>query len=126
RPSDLLPQQNDPKEKILALSARRQQTRDQINQLKQKMIDHPDFNDLLDVLISLRNRDRELTEQLTAAEAEGASPIAEAWGECQTLVSCYQCATEKDKVQIRLRTVLRRLVDKIYLLIVGSRFTKRV
>jgi DNA invertase Pin-like site-specific DNA recombinase len=70
-----------------------------------------------------RLRDKEgekktLAERLAKARQESAHPLAEAWGECQSLTETIDNAADPGDVRLRLRSALRRMVDDIRLLVV--------
>jgi DNA invertase Pin-like site-specific DNA recombinase len=69
---------------------------------------------------------RDLTSRLAAARAKAAHPLAESWGECQTLVSVLDNAPDPADARLRLRSALRRVVSEIWLLVVPRGLTRLV
>ncbi|MBN9520744.1 recombinase family protein [bacterium] len=67
-------------------------------------------------LRDIQGRKADGVKRLEAAKARAASPLSEAWGECQTLLSVIEDATDKDDARIRLRSTLRRVVSECWVL----------
>ena len=63
-------------------------------------------------------RKRELAEKLTEARQKDAHPLSEAWGEFQPLSAILDKSPDPEAARVRLRVVLRRMVDSIWLLVV--------
>jgi DNA invertase Pin-like site-specific DNA recombinase len=61
---------------------------------------------------------RELAAQLAEARQRAANPLSAAWGETRSLIEALDKAPDPDDARIRLRAVLRRIVDEIWLLVV--------
>jgi DNA invertase Pin-like site-specific DNA recombinase len=70
------------------------------------------------VLRQVEARERELAERLAQAREEAATPVSEAWGETQTLLTALDKARDRDEARLRLRAMLRRVVKEIQVLIV--------
>jgi DNA invertase Pin-like site-specific DNA recombinase len=71
---------------------------------------------------ALDDRQKELTEQLAAAQRKASYPAGEAWGEMVSLADVLQAAPdaqEREARRLRLRALLRQLVDEIWVLVVG-------
>jgi DNA invertase Pin-like site-specific DNA recombinase len=61
---------------------------------------------------------RSLVERLNAAREKAAHPLSEAWGEAHTLLGALDGAPDPRDARLRLRSVLRRVVEEIRLLVV--------
>jgi DNA invertase Pin-like site-specific DNA recombinase len=61
---------------------------------------------------------RELDANLAEARQNAAHPLSESWGECQSLVDALASAPDPSDARLRLRSVLRRIVESICLLVV--------
>src|SRR5205814_6387939 len=61
---------------------------------------------------------RRLIEQLDEARQKAANPVGEAWEECKTLLEALDNAPDGDEARLKLRSVVRRVVDSIWLLVV--------
>jgi DNA invertase Pin-like site-specific DNA recombinase len=71
---------------------------------------------------ALDARQKELTEQLAEARRKAAYPAGEAWGEMVSLVDVLETAPdaqERELRRLRMRSLLRQLVDEIWILAVG-------
>jgi len=66
----------------------------------------------------LEARKSGLAERLAAALQRAANPLSETWGEAQTLLAALDNAPDPKDARLRLRTVLRRMVESIWLLVV--------
>lgn len=75
-------------------------------------------------LRELQGRKGEVAKLLEAAKARAAAPLSEAWGECQTLLSVIDNATDKDDARLRLRSVLRRVVASVWVLVFSKGKTR--
>lgn len=67
---------------------------------------------------ALEEKHKELVERLTEARQKAANPLSEAWGEAKTLLGTLDSAPDPDDLRLRLRAVLRRLIDSIWLVVV--------
>ncbi len=63
-------------------------------------------------------RKRVLAKKLADAQQRAANPLSAAWGECQSLASVLDTAPDPDGARLRLRSLLRRMVDSVWLLVV--------
>lgn len=66
----------------------------------------------------LEARKRDLVEKLAVAKQKAAHPVSESWGEAQTLIGALDTAPDQDDARIRLRGVLRRVVESIWMFVV--------
>ncbi len=73
------------------------------------------------VLRQLEERKAALHAKLEEARVKAATPVAESWGTCQSLMSALDGAEDEEEVRLRLRSALRRIVEKIWLLVVPKR-----
>jgi DNA invertase Pin-like site-specific DNA recombinase len=60
----------------------------------------------------------DLARRLAAAREKAASPLSEAWVECRTLLSALDAAPDPQDARLRLRAVLRRMIESVWMLIV--------
>jgi DNA invertase Pin-like site-specific DNA recombinase len=63
-------------------------------------------------------RRRELAGRLAQARQREANPLSASWGECKSLLEVVESAADPADVRLRLRSVLRRITDRIMLLVV--------
>src|SRR5262249_45729217 len=61
---------------------------------------------------------RRLIEQLDEARQKAANPLRDSWKECRALLEALDNAPDGDEARLRLRSVIRRVVDSIWLLVV--------
>jgi DNA invertase Pin-like site-specific DNA recombinase len=67
----------------------------------------------------LETRKKELEASLLDARASAACPAEAAWKEYGSLVDVLEQATDQRDARLRLRTILRRVIDSMWLLTVG-------
>jgi DNA invertase Pin-like site-specific DNA recombinase len=67
---------------------------------------------------TLESRKDDLEAALAAARQRVAHPLTETWGELPSLVQLLRDAADREDARVRLRSVLRRLVAAVYLLVV--------
>jgi DNA invertase Pin-like site-specific DNA recombinase len=66
----------------------------------------------------LEDKRADLAARLAEAKAKEATPMAAAWGEAGSLLDALAAAPDKQDTRMRLRSALRRIVERITLLIV--------
>jgi hypothetical protein len=69
-------------------------------------------------LAELEGRQEELAGRLAEARQRAAHPLSESWGQAHGLLDALDNAADPDDARLRLRAVLRRLVDRVWLLVV--------
>jgi len=70
------------------------------------------------VLRSLEEQKRDVAAQLAEARVKAAHPLADSWGEVQSLAVALANAPDPEDARLRLRSVLRRLISEIRLLVI--------
>jgi hypothetical protein len=78
-----------------------------------------DIPTLAKVARTLTDQKREVEGKRAVAKQRAAAPAAEAWGEVKTLLDALEAAPDPREARVRLRAVLSRVVDSIYLLVTG-------
>jgi DNA invertase Pin-like site-specific DNA recombinase len=73
---------------------------------------------LANVLRQLEARKRDLSGRLSEARQRAAHPLSEAWGDAKSLPAILSSAPDPEVTRLRLRAALRRMVDRIYVLVV--------
>jgi DNA invertase Pin-like site-specific DNA recombinase len=68
-------------------------------------------------VVALEARKAGLAEKLAEARERAAHPLSETWGEAQGLLALLGSAPDPQDARLRLRAALRRIVDKIVLLV---------
>jgi hypothetical protein len=74
----------------------------------------------------LDTREKELTEQLDQARAKSAHPAGECWGEAMSLIDALEAAPDPREARLKLRALLRQLVNEIWILVVPVSKAKRL
>jgi DNA invertase Pin-like site-specific DNA recombinase len=85
--------------------------------------DLDEFGETPTLLARVRAKDGERTrlkKELDAAAAEALHPLSADWGQCQSLAALLAQSPDPTDTRIRLRTVLRRVVEDIRLLVVAK------
>jgi DNA invertase Pin-like site-specific DNA recombinase len=118
-PREVLPWKDRGGDRVLTLSGRLQEVQDRSERIKQKLLESPDVDALVDVLRTLEEKHKALAEELAEARREAASPPMEAWGQCRTLIDALDRAPDQGEARVRLRAALRRIVDGVWVLAVG-------
>jgi hypothetical protein len=99
----------------LALAGELAEVEGKIAKATAQLVANPDVDALVGVLRSLEGQKRRISEELTKARQNSATPLGEAWGDCRSLMAV---ACSSDENRVRLRAVLRRVIDSIWVLIV--------
>jgi DNA invertase Pin-like site-specific DNA recombinase len=76
---------------------------------------HGDSPELLQRLRARGEQKRALAQKLADAKQRAANPLSSAWGECQSLAAVLDAAPDPDDTRRRLRSLLRRMIDSIWL-----------
>jgi DNA invertase Pin-like site-specific DNA recombinase len=122
-PRELLPKKDKSADKVLALSGRREIVEGEIEKVKARL--QASYSDAVaDVLERHAAEHASLTEQLTLARQEAASPALEAWGQARSLIDVLDNAPDPQEVRTRLRAAIRRIVESVWVLIVRARPTR--
>jgi hypothetical protein len=88
-----------------------------INELMAELDAGGQVASLAKVMRNWEARRGRLEQEIAAAEREAASPRSEAWGEARTLIDALNKAPDQRQARIRMRSILRRLVDSIWVLL---------
>ncbi len=73
---------------------------------------------LAKVLRQLEAQKRELVKKLAEARQQAAHPLSESWGQAQSLLAALDSAPDPQDARLRLRGVLRRIVDSMWMVVV--------
>jgi DNA invertase Pin-like site-specific DNA recombinase len=85
----------------------------------QEMEEHGESPTLFQRLREKEARKAEVAGKLAAAREKAAHPLSEAWGETQSLLAALDNAPDPTDARLRLRAGLRRIVDSVWMLVVG-------
>ena len=108
----------DAPDETVSLSGELADVESRIAKLEAELL-NGDVAALARVLRQMETRRGEVAAKLAEARQRAASPIGEAWSNCQTLLAAVEGAADPVDVRIRLRSVLRRVVDRITVVIVS-------
>jgi DNA invertase Pin-like site-specific DNA recombinase len=116
-PRELLPPSGEADE-VLTLAGELSAVEARVAQLEAELAEGGDVPALARVLRQLEARRKDLADRLADARLRAASPASEAWGEAKSLLDVIAEAADPPDAKLRLRAVLRRLVDAVWLLVV--------
>jgi DNA invertase Pin-like site-specific DNA recombinase len=117
-PREILPS-NGHEEKVLVLTGKLAEVEAQIEKVKTRL--ERNYSEAVaDVLDRHAARRKKLAEELAQARQEASSPLGAAWGDCGSLLAVLEAtpAAEVQDVRVKLRGVLRRVVESIWCLFV--------
>jgi DNA invertase Pin-like site-specific DNA recombinase len=117
-PREVLPPEESGEDRALELAGRLAEAEAEIEKLKRRL--QARYSDAVaDVLERREDEHAALSEELRQARQEAASPLGEAWGECQTLADALESAPDAEEARVRLRAALRRICEGIWCLFVA-------
>jgi DNA invertase Pin-like site-specific DNA recombinase len=117
KPKDVLPLRGR-QDKTVVLSGKLAEVEAEIEKLKARLkVRYTDA--VADVLQEQEATRQELSEQLTQARQEAASPLGETWGLFRSLIDALDNSPEAEDLYVRLRAALRRLVTGFWCLFVA-------
>jgi DNA invertase Pin-like site-specific DNA recombinase len=77
------------------------------------------YSEALDAVLRRKeDRKKQVVAELAEARLRAADPVAEAWDEVKGLLGALDTAPDRTAALLRLRAVLRRIIDRIDLLVV--------
>jgi DNA invertase Pin-like site-specific DNA recombinase len=117
-PAEILGRQGAPDD-VMVLSGQLARVEASIGLLVAEMDEHGESPTLFRRLRDKEAEQRRLTEALADARQRAAHPLSESWGECQSLAAALDGAPDPLDARLRLRGALRRVVERVYLLIVS-------
>jgi DNA invertase Pin-like site-specific DNA recombinase len=115
--SELLGQDSTP-QAVTALEGQLAQLRAEREQVKADMLRR--YSSVLaEVAAQLDERENALAAELLQLRAAQATPLAAAWADAKTLADLLDNAPDPDSLRLQLRTALRRIVERITILVVA-------
>jgi DNA invertase Pin-like site-specific DNA recombinase len=118
-PRDILTDANGHDE-VMALEGELGQIESDIATLNAELDAHGESPTLYARLRKKETRQSELNKQLAEARQKAANPLSAGWAEMQSLLEVIEKATDPDDARLRFRTLLRRIVEGIWLLVVPA------
>jgi DNA invertase Pin-like site-specific DNA recombinase len=116
-PNEVIPPNGEENE-VLTLSGELAAVEGRIAELEAALAGDGDVTALVRALRQLEARGKDVAGRLAEARLRAASPALEAWGEAKTLLDVIDQAADPEEARLRLRAVLRRFIDVVYLLVV--------
>jgi DNA invertase Pin-like site-specific DNA recombinase len=116
-PRELLPPGGEADE-VLTLAGELSAVEARIAELEAELAGDGDVPALARVLRQLEARRKDMAGRLADARLRAASPASEAWGEAKSLLDVIAEAADPADAKVRLRAVLRRLIDSVWLVVV--------
>jgi DNA invertase Pin-like site-specific DNA recombinase len=117
-PAEVLPPAETGADEAMALSGRIQELTGEIEKVKARLRQR--YSDALaDVLDAHEQEMKDLNDRLRQERQRAAAPLAEAWGQFRSLVEALAAAPDPQDARMRLRAVLRRMVEGIWCLFVA-------
>jgi hypothetical protein len=121
--SEVFPE-NDRGGKVSTLSALHTAKEQELREFKEQIDADPRLlKRFRDTLIRLEEECETLAGELANAQREAASPLAEAWGEFTSLAALVR--EGDDDTRRRCRSVIRRTIESITCLFVGSKMVRK-
>ncbi len=116
-PCEVLGQDTGPDE-AMALGGELATVESAIKSLEADLNAHGESPTLYRRLREKEARQTELVKLLAQAQQKAANPLSESWGEFGSLTEALAAAADPEDARLRLRSVLRRITDSFWLLIV--------
>ena len=117
-PREITGDKNDGPDVAMVLSGELAGVEASIAALETDLEAHGDSPALFRRLRAKEDQKRGINAKLAEARLKAVSPLSEAWGETQTLAEALEKAPDRAEARLRLRSLLRRVVDEIWILIV--------
>jgi DNA invertase Pin-like site-specific DNA recombinase len=76
------------------------------------------------VLRQLEERKSAIASKLDEAKAKAATPVTEAWGAAKSLLGVLDKTKDEEGTRLRLRSAFRRVVERIWLLVVPHKLNR--
>lgn len=117
---DVLSDGNSAETRALALGGKLADLDRKIAKMQGQLVETEDPDDpLIPVVRALGDKRRSLAVELTIAQREAASPLAEAWTQTHTLIDLLADGDDVKEKRTRLRSALRRTVEEMRCLFVA-------
>lgn len=114
-PAEILGTDGAPND-VLVLTAQQTELEGQLAELEAEL-EKGHVATVAKVARKVEGRLREVAEQLADARQRAASPLGDAWGEAQSIISALEKASDKRDARLRLKAALRRVLDSIWLIV---------
>jgi DNA invertase Pin-like site-specific DNA recombinase len=105
-------------DEVLTLSAELARLDSAIDLLNADMDEHGESPNLFKRLRAREAEKRAVAAKLAEARQKAAHPRSESWGAAQTLIDALAAAPDPRDARLRLRSALRQIIDRVFLLVV--------
>lgn len=112
-PRDVLPQKSGVEGEIVSLRAKLAETEARLQKIEDELVQGDAVEVLVKAAQRLAQQKRALTEKLADARQTASSEQGNAWGNCQSLIGALEAAADKETIRLRLRSAIRRVVERI-------------
>jgi hypothetical protein len=118
-PREVLPTGNNATARALSLAGKLAGLESRIEAIKGRLEEDEEVGPLVDVLRKLEKSRTEAADDLASAQRDAAAPLNSAWGETRSLLDALKSAPHQAEARVRLRAILRRIVDGIWCLFIN-------
>jgi DNA invertase Pin-like site-specific DNA recombinase len=116
-PRDVTGRKRGPDE-VMVLGGELERVEASIALIEAEMDERGESPTLFKRLRAKEDEKRTLAGRLAEARRKAAHPLSEAWGQAHTLLAALDAAPDREDARLRLRSLLRRVVEEVRLLIV--------
>jgi DNA invertase Pin-like site-specific DNA recombinase len=117
-PRDILPDGDGAADRVLVLAGRLADVEGRLEAIRAALVEGGDVAALVQAARDLEARQAEIAADLADAQRAAASPLAAAWADYGSLADALQSAPDIEDARMRLRAVLRRVIETITCLFV--------
>jgi DNA invertase Pin-like site-specific DNA recombinase len=115
---EVLPPEEEGADECKALETEQERLEAQLERVEAAMESSEDITSLDRVATKLRGQLREVKDKLRDAQDKARHPRSAAWEEAKGLLGALGAAPDKTDARVRLRSALRRIVERISVLVV--------
>lgn len=108
---------DESKDETMVLTGERDRVKAKIAELEAELL-NGEVAALAKVLRHQESRLQEIEDQLAVAKQNAASPLDANWTECQGIIEALASAPDPADAKLRLRSALRRIIERIWVLVV--------
>jgi len=116
-PREVLGQDEGPDE-VLELSAELAGVEARLAEVEGQLVEGGNITTLAKAARQLEAKKADLAARLGEARQKAAHPLSEGWGEAGSIITALNSAPDQREARLRLRAILRRVIDRIVLLVV--------
>ncbi len=113
---EIMPATEAGADETVTLAARRADVEQRLARTKARLRSEDEAETLLDYVRELEVELKAVGEKLNEAKQRTAAPVSEAWGEFQSIREALKSAPDPDAARLKLRAVLRRMLESVWCL----------